>query len=356
MSTVNTLQIGQSPWQRIILLIVLGYEGAGALLGGALLVVSPDGRHMDMPVELLNGVFPDFLVPGVILIGLGILNTLGFVAVIRKQKNDWLMAGLSLGGLYVWFTVEIIILQELHWLHLMWGLPVLLGWIVLIPGIARSTDKVAAHKWLLLCGILSSAWYVAINALVPLFYDGYSVANLTVSELSAVGSPTRIMWVLLVTLYTLLLAAFGWGILISSQDIRSLRATGCIVLAYCIFNLYWPPMQMRGNEMAMTDRLHIGWGVVSATLMLIMIVSAARAFGRPFRIYSYVTLVLFAVFGALTGMQGGALAANRPTPMIGVWERISIAAFMIWVAVLAVSLLRSAKIGFADRTGHSRLS
>jgi len=35
--------------------------------------------------------------------------------------------------LFIWFTVEIIILQEFHWLHAMWGLPVLVGIMVTIP-------------------------------------------------------------------------------------------------------------------------------------------------------------------------------------------------------------------------------
>lgn len=48
-------QMRQPLWQRIILLIVLGYEAAGCLLGGALLVAAPDGRYMDMPVPLLPG-------------------------------------------------------------------------------------------------------------------------------------------------------------------------------------------------------------------------------------------------------------------------------------------------------------
>ena len=30
-----------------------------------------------------------------------------------------------------------------------------------------------------------------------------------------------------------------------------------------------------------------------------------------------------------------------PTPWVGVWERISIAAFMGWIAVLATALLRA---------------
>lgn len=123
----------QPAWQHIILLIVLGYEGAGALLGGILLIAAPDGRLMDMPVNILHEVFSDFLIPGFILSIMGILTTVAFIAVLNRARTDWLLSGLALGGLVIWFVVEIIILQELHWLHAMWGIPVLVGCLVAIP-------------------------------------------------------------------------------------------------------------------------------------------------------------------------------------------------------------------------------
>jgi hypothetical protein len=46
-------------------------------------------------------------------------------------------------------------------------------------------------------------------------------------------------------------------------------------------------------------------------------------------------------FGALTGMEAPGLEANLPTPLIGVWERIGIGVFMLWIAMLAIVLLRA---------------
>jgi len=123
----------QPKWQRIILLSVLGYETAGALSGGFLLALAPDGRLMDMPIEIMHGFFKDFLAPGFMLIGLGVLNAAAFITVLLKNRNGWILSSLALGGLFIWFTVEIIILQEFHWLHAMWGLPVLVGIMVTIP-------------------------------------------------------------------------------------------------------------------------------------------------------------------------------------------------------------------------------
>ena len=168
------LQLGktsyQSKWQRVLLLIVLAYEGAGALLGGGLLIVGRDGKYMDMPVTIMHGSFQDFYIPGLILFVMGILNAVAFFAVLRRTSIDWIMAIAATGGMLIWFWVEIAILQELHWLHAMWGFPVVLGLIAAWPLIPLAFQK----KVLLYCGILSSIHYVAINIIVPLQWKGYN--------------------------------------------------------------------------------------------------------------------------------------------------------------------------------------
>jgi uncharacterized membrane protein len=65
----------------------------------------------------------------------------------------------------------------------------------------------------------------------------------------------------------------------------------------------------------------------------------AAAFGKRFRFYSIATVVILVAFGALTGLDGPRIAANLPTPWVGVWERINIGVFLLWVVVLAVALL-----------------
>lgn len=122
----------QPVWPRMILLVVLGYEVLGCLSGGGLLVAAPDGHLMEMPVEIMGGFFPNFLVPGLLLIGLGLLNAAAFAAVWRRARADWLLAGLALGGPIVWFLVEIAVVG-VHWLQAMWGLPVLVGVVMALP-------------------------------------------------------------------------------------------------------------------------------------------------------------------------------------------------------------------------------
>lgn len=195
---------------------------------------------------------------------------------------------------------------------------------------------------LLISGILSSLWYIAINIYVPSQYEGYSMMSHTVSELSAIGAPTRKLWILLVLVYPVLFAAFGVGVLLVARD-RAMRAVGFLILFYCAFNLYWPPMHQRGLDATLTDVLHITWASVTVLLMIIMMGFGATALGMPFRVYTIASIGLHVLFGVLTFLEAPNIPVNGPTPLIGVWERINIAIFMLWVAVLAVVLLRTAR-------------
>lgn len=88
---------------------------------------------MNIPVAGMHGAFPDFLVPGIILTGMGLLTSLAFFAVLLRRSIDWLLASMALGGFVIWFAVEIAILRELHWLHIVWGVPVLIGLWAALP-------------------------------------------------------------------------------------------------------------------------------------------------------------------------------------------------------------------------------
>jgi hypothetical protein len=130
---MKTIPRPQPKWQRVILLSVLGYEGLGSLAGGALLVATPDGSLIQMPVDIMHGAFKDFLIPGIILFWLGVINVVAFFSVLQRKKTGWIWAALATGGMTIWFLVEIVILRELHWLHAMWGLPVIAGAVTTVP-------------------------------------------------------------------------------------------------------------------------------------------------------------------------------------------------------------------------------
>lgn len=211
------------------------------------------------------------------------------------------------------------------------------------------------RKILLTCGILSSLLYVVMNIITAMRYEGYSSVSQTVSELSAIGAPTRSLWVWLGYGYTLLMIAFGWGVWQSSDGNRPLRVVGGLIIAYGVISLFWPltPMHLRGVEPSLTDTLHIVLAAMTVLLMILMIGFGAAAFGKTFRLYSIVTLVILLVFGTLTGLDGPRIAANLPTPWAGLWERINIGAFLLWIVVLAINVWPPEKKLRSIKNSHS---
>jgi hypothetical protein len=199
------------------------------------------------------------------------------------------------------------------------------------------------RKSLLSCGIISMLWYVVINIIVPMQYPGYDIASQTVSELSAINAPTRTFWFVLCLFYTLLFIAFGSGTWLSANGNRKLQIVAAVVIFDGVLGFFWPPMHQREIIAAgggtLTDILHLVWAFVHLALMLLMIGFGAAAFGKSFRTFSAVIVLVFIVFGILTTKESTGLEANLPTPHVGIWERINIGAYMLWVIVFAMLLL-----------------
>lgn len=202
------------------------------------------------------------------------------------------------------------------------------------------------RKVLLVCGILSALLYAAMLAFVPMRWPAYSSAAQTVSELSAIGAPTRSLWVSLGVVWALLYAAFGWGVWRAAGPSGILRVVGGVIIVAVLFGLFWPAMHQRevlaAGGATLTDTLHIVWTAVNGVLTLLAMGFAAAALGKRFRVYSIATMVILVAAGAVTSLDAPRMQANLPTPWIGVWERVNIGVWLLWVVVLAVTLSRRA--------------
>jgi hypothetical protein len=202
------------------------------------------------------------------------------------------------------------------------------------------------RKILLGCGIVSSVLYVATILLAPRRWEGYSSSSQTVSELFAINAPTSGLVVPLFLTYSVLVIAFGMGVWASAGRKLALRvaAVGLIgkeVLGFVVTLFF--PIHLRGVEGTLTDTMHGILTGVGVLFMLLAIGFGAAAFGKRFRIYSIATFLMLVVGGVLTGLDQPNLEPNLPTPWMGVWERINIYAYMLWVVVLAIALLRAQK-------------
>lgn len=122
---------------------------------------------------------------------------------------------------------------------------------------------------------------------------------------------------------------------------------GGLLVAYGVVGFAGPFAQIHlraalaAGEETLTDTMH---GIITMVFVLFMMLAigfGAAAFGKRFRLYSIGTILMLVVGGVLTGLDQPRLVANLPTPWMGVWERINIGVFLLWVVVLAIALLRA---------------
>ncbi len=200
------------------------------------------------------------------------------------------------------------------------------------------------RKLLLVCGIVASLLYIATTIVPAMLWEGYSYTSQTVSELFAIGAPSRSLVIPLFLAYSVLMIAFGLGVWESAGQKRALRVIGGLLIgreALGIVGTLFAPIHLRGVEATLTDTVHAIITGVGVLIYLLAIGFGAAALGKRFRLYSIATILVLGVFGTLAGLDGPRLAANLPTPWLGVWERINIYATMLWIMVLAIALLRA---------------
>jgi hypothetical protein len=202
-----------------------------------------------------------------------------------------------------------------------------------------------ARKILLVCGIFASFIYVGSDVLAALRWEGYSYISQTVSELRAIGAPTRPFLIPVLAIYALLEIAFGSGVRREVGKKRALPIAGVLLIGLGVLDLVAPffPMHLRGTEFTLTDTVHKVLTGMTVLLILLIIGFGAAADGKWFHVYSYTTILVLIICGVWSFSDAPRIEANLPTPWIGVRERINIYGYMLWMAMLAVILLRTGK-------------
>jgi len=118
---------------RNIFLIVLGFLALGAIGGGGVLIISPAGELIGMPLSALkNSPFNSFLIPGIILFSvLGLIPLLLIIALLKKPESklaeqinlfkdmhwSWTFSIYIAFTLIGWIQIQMVFLQSVHWLH-----------------------------------------------------------------------------------------------------------------------------------------------------------------------------------------------------------------------------------------------
>ena len=98
--------------------------------------------------------------------------------------------------------------------------------------------------------------------------------------------------------------------------------------------------EMTAGTTPTNDVGHLTLAALTVLLIVGTVGVGAAALGKWFRIYSILTLTVVLACGGLTGRLSAGITGGEATPWLGLVERTSIGAWLVWLAVLAITLLR----------------
>lgn len=195
---------------------------------------------------------------------------------------------------------------------------------------------------LLICGIFYSLLYVGTDILGGMLWEGYSFISQPISELAAIGAPMRPLTSPLFTIDIVLLIPFGFGVWGLAGRNRPQRLVGGLLVGIGLVGLVWTsfPMHLGEPVSSLANTMHSIFAGVQVILILLTIGFGAVAYRNWFRFYSIGTILTLVVAGFMAFWLA---SAEQPTSWFGVIERINVYGYLLWVAVLAIFLLRAEK-------------
>lgn len=130
----NEVNITKAKKIRNIFLMLLGFLVIGAIGGGVVLMISPTGEMIGLPLsEFKNIPFNSYLIPGIILFSVfGVIPLLLIMALLKKPESkiaeqinifkdmhwSWTYSIYIAFSLIGWIHIELIFLQGgVHWLQ-----------------------------------------------------------------------------------------------------------------------------------------------------------------------------------------------------------------------------------------------
>lgn len=209
---------------------------------------------------------------------------------------------------------------------------------------AYLSDRV--QKILLICAFPASLLKIGTDILAGFLWEGYNFTSRSISDLSAIGAPTRPLVVPLDLMADIFLTAFALGVWLLASGNRALRITAGMLIGNAVFLLIGVFFPFHLNEAISsvtntTNTIIIG---VSVLFLLLAIGFGSAAYRNWFRFYSIGTFLVFLVEDIWATWATPFVLAGQRGPLVGIQERTMLYGYLLWIVVLAVVLLQSKRL------------
>ncbi len=207
------------------------------------------------------------------------------------------------------------------------------------------------RKILLYCGMAAPVIYVVTVIVGAAVRNDYSHIVNAISELISNGAPNKAILDVIFNLYNVLLLAFAiGGFIVSKNAGRLCRVAMGIFIGIQILSFSWGffPMDPIGSETTFAGTMHNVFGGVVAlgTILMPLLMGLGLRHSKDFHgyaIYSWVSSAIIFASG-LTGV----ILGGQGFLVFGIFERITIVTYEIWLFVTALNLLKMMQAEFSS--------
>jgi hypothetical protein len=190
---------------------------------------------------------------------------------------------------------------------------------------------------LLLCGTIAPPLHLATDRLAGILFKGYDFSAQSISDLSASGSPVRLLVVLLTSMATVTTAAFAMGVWELGSRTGLARVVAALIVGHALLGL----VAIVLFPTKLGERPAFGSpGVIlmflSVLCFVLAMVLGAAAFSGWMRV---VSIVIPAAYVLLAVVRYATAGSAETVSLIGTQERTMAYSFLVWMFALAVHLL-----------------
>ena len=208
-------------------------------------------------------------------------------------------------------------------------------------------ETIMLRKVLVSCGITAPVLYVITAIIGAALRPDYSHIVNAISELLSNGAPNKAILDVVFNIYNALLLVFAIGAYSVMKTFpRISKVSMGILIGIQVLSFSWGffPMDPLGAEATFAGTMHnvLGGVVAMATIVmpLLMGLGVRHMDGfNHYAVYSFVSSAIIFVSG-LTGV----ILAGQGVHLFGLFERITIGTYEVWIFVTAMKLLTTFQI------------
>lgn len=199
-----------------------------------------------------------------------------------------------------------------------------------------------------LFGLVGPVIYILAVILGGILRSDYSFLYNTISELTVTNAPNLVLISVLFGIYNFSLFLFGIGAFLDNEidSSRKYKAATLMLATIGILGLLllFFPQDPRNSAVTFQSTMHIAIAGIISLFILISVLLIGINFRKikemkSFSIYSFVSFVVILVSGGAAAISVGTNYAYG-----GLFQRITIFTFMLWVIVFSYLILRKNKL------------